>query len=359
MFEELTFNKIMERALQQVRSDVDKRQGSIIWDALAPACSEIAEMYIELDNILKLTYAETSFDEWLDKRCREMGVHREKATFAIRLGEMYGRSNTPIDIPIGTRFSIETINYVATERIETGKYRLTCEHSGKIGNHLFGRLIPIDNISGLTKAELTEVIIPGEEQETDEALYKRYVDTVNSTPFGGNIDDYKQKVRAIAGVYDCKVFPVWQGGGTVKITIINTEYKRPSDGLIEEIQQMLDPVPFNQQGLGLAPIGHFVTVKAVDEIPINIETNLVLKQGIEKEHVEEALNEIIKEYLLGLAREWPKEENLIVRINQLEARVLNISDILDISDTTLNGNAANITLNSEEIPIKGTVVINA
>ncbi|MCY9219108.1 phage portal protein, partial [Bacillus haynesii] len=39
MFEDQTFDEIMERMLDRVPADIDKRENSVIWNALAPAAA--------------------------------------------------------------------------------------------------------------------------------------------------------------------------------------------------------------------------------------------------------------------------------------------------------------------------------
>ena len=104
---------------------------------------------------------------------------------------------------------------------------MQCETIGAAGNTLFGTMIPIEYMKGLTKAELTELLIPGEDEEETEHLRERYFDSVKSLSFGGNIADYQEKVTAISGVGGVKVYPACKGGGTVKLTIVNSDvYKR-------------------------------------------------------------------------------------------------------------------------------------
>ena len=57
MYEHITFDVILERMMDRVPNNIDKREGSIIYDALAPAAVELAQMYIELDVILNETFA--------------------------------------------------------------------------------------------------------------------------------------------------------------------------------------------------------------------------------------------------------------------------------------------------------------
>lgn len=367
MYEHMTYETIMKRVLSRISDKRDKRQGSPDWDSTAPVAVEMTEMYIELDNILKMTFAETAaakgYSKQLEKRCSEMGVHREPATAAVRLGLFYTGSSSnrqPFDVPIGSRYSIETetLNYVVTEKIDTGQFRLQCEETGILGNQLFGRLIPIDTVRNLTYAELADVLIPGEDEEPDERLYARYEKAVNEQPYGGNIADYKRKVNALDGVEDCKVFPVWDGGGTVKVVLITTEYEPPSQVLIDDVQEKLDPVPYHGQGKGQAPIGHWVTVTGVEDININVETTLILRQDTTLGQVQPEIEEVIQGYFLELAMTWAEQDEIIIRISQVEAKILNVTGIIDISDTTLNGGTSNIILGSEQIPVPGRVTLH-
>ena len=55
MFEEMTYEKIMERMLSRVPDALDKREGAIIFDALAPAAFEMSILYTELETALDQT----------------------------------------------------------------------------------------------------------------------------------------------------------------------------------------------------------------------------------------------------------------------------------------------------------------
>ena len=48
MYENMTFENVMDRCLARVSASVDKREGSIVYDAIAPAAAELAILYIEL-----------------------------------------------------------------------------------------------------------------------------------------------------------------------------------------------------------------------------------------------------------------------------------------------------------------------
>lgn len=92
--------------------------------------------------------------------------------------------------------------------------------------------------------------------ESDEDLRQRYFEATNEKTFAGNLADYKKKTKEIAGVGAVKVTPIWQGGGTVKLTILDSNYNKASKQLIDIVQNEICPNK-DQSGIGLAPIRTF------------------------------------------------------------------------------------------------------
>lgn len=355
MYENMTFENIMERCLARVPDTVDKREGSVIYDAIAPAAAELANLYIELGTIMDRAFPDTATDVDLTKKAQERGVFRQPATYAVRKGYFENSQGGSLDIPLGTRFSDGNINYRVTERIAAGQYRLVAETAGTIGNEYFGNLFPIDFIKGLAAATLADVLIPGEDEETDEALRERYYETLKSQAFGGNIADYRNKVKLIQGVGDAKIIPVWNGGGTVKVVLIDSEWSVPSPEFVDYVQNEIDPVGHQGQGIGLAPIGHVVTVAAVTGVEIDVSFTLTFDTGYTWETVQEDVKNAIKSYFVDLAKSWADSTSLIVRVSQIETKVLNVEGVIDIAGTKINGGRANISLDATSIPVLGVV----
>lgn len=359
MYEHMTYEYILERMLSRVPDVLDKREGSVIYDACAPAAMELAQFYIELDTNYILSFADTASGEYLTRRTAEFGVNRNSATYAQRKALFYSESNELMDIPLGSRFSIGELTYRATERYSLGIYKLTCEQLGTSGNERFGEMLPIDYVANLAKAQLMDVFVPGEDEEEDERLRARFYEAVNEPAFGGNVADYKQKVNSISGVGATKVYPVWNGSGTVKCTIIAADWLVPSNALINEVQTIIDPIVNQGQGFGQAPIDHTVTIAGVTTRTINVSLQLSLESGVNVSQIQEAVEEAIAAYLLELRKDWSNQKQLTVRIAQLDARLLTIQGVEDVSGTLINQYDTNEILNSDEIPVLGVVSINA
>lgn len=352
IFEEMTFNRLMEDMLSRIPDSLDKREGSIIWDALAPAAIEFENLYNELDFILRNSFGSTADREYLILRALERDVHIEEATQSI----VKCRFNIPIFN--GARFNYEKLNFTVFEFLEEKKglyfYKARCESLGTVGNLPNVSLTPIDHIPGLNLAEIVDVITPGEDEEDTEVFRQRYFDSIKRQDYGGNIEDYKRKVKAIPGVYGVKVYPVWNGGGTVKLVIQNTELKTPTADMVKDVQELIDPVRNQGKGIGIAPIGHVVTVEGVRTKKVNINVSTTMESGIDYSSISSEVKAKIENYFLSLAKVWDKKENLIVRVSQIEARILEIEGVLDVV-VKIENKEENLNLDKDENPILGVI----
>lgn len=350
----MTYEVILKNLLYHVPDTVDKREGSVIYDALSPVAAEMAKMYIELDVIMDETFVDTASMQYLMKRCKERGVEIKSASAATIQAAF-----TPDTIALTTahRFNCDNQNYVVSEKVSNGIYNLKAETVGTAGNLYSGKLLPIQYIDGLQTAEIVTVLIPGEDGDDTDSLRKRYYDSLSSLAFGGNIADYKSKVSLLEGVGGVKVTPIWNGGGTVKLTIISSDFKVPSDELIESVQTAVDPTHNEGEGLGIAPIGHVVTVVGAVTNDISVSTSLTFSDGWMLDDAREILENAINEYFEDLAADWDREDAMVIRIAQIENRLFDLPCVLDIADTKLNGIAQNVQLEFNEIPTLGSLEV--
>lgn len=347
-----SYEDLMAKKLAKF-TEMDRRETSPLYIATAANSAETVQMLATIKNNIDLVFADTAPREYLIRRAAERGLSPYPATKA----KLKGKFN--IDVPIGSRFSGDDLNYIVVEKIDDGEFILECESAGEAGNLYLGALIPIDYIAGLEIAKLTEVLIPGEDEEDTEAFRTRYLNSFKSIAFGGNRADYKEKVGALNGVGGVRVYRAWNGGGTVKLVIIDSQYNKPSQALIDTVQEAVDPLGMQGEGVGIAPIDHIVTVFPVNEEVIDIEFNIIYKSGWSWDNIRSDVYAMIDDYFKELSHEWANSEDddygVVVRVSQLETRILNIDGVLDVVDTKLNGNNENVILDKESIPKRGTV----
>ncbi|WP_445670733.1 baseplate J/gp47 family protein [Paenibacillus sp. FSL W8-0919] len=111
--QEQTEENILNRMLAKVPSDIDKSEGSFIWDAQAPVAFMLSEAALWAQELLRRGFASTAASDSpdirsaeLDLRTAEHGVTRRDAVASSGSVVFMGKPGT--NVPKGT--------YVATRR---------------------------------------------------------------------------------------------------------------------------------------------------------------------------------------------------------------------------------------------------
>lgn len=335
MYEDITFERIMKRMLDRIPSEYDKREGGVLYNALAPAAVELQKVYIGFDWTLDQMFAETAVRESLIRRCAEWGIYPHPATKA----ELKGVFN--IDIELGARFSLETLNYMAVERLDAGVYRMECETAGTVGNKLLGKLVPIGFIQGLTRAEIIEVLEEGSDEEPTEALLNRFLLKVQKPSTSGNRYDYYNWAVGCPGVGAAKVFPLSDGPGTVKVVVANANRSAAGEELLRLVADTIEE---------LRPIGADVSVVSAIEKRIAVSAKVRLKNGMNLGTVQAAFAAALMEFLQDHAFDISYVS--LARVGNI---LLDVAGVDDFTELMLNGNTGNVDLADEEIAVAGAV----
>ena len=125
--------------------------------------------------------------------------------------------------------------------------------------------------------------------------------------------------------------------------------------MIESVQTAADPIVNSGEGEGFAPIGHRVTILGVEETLVNIETTITYDGDHSYEDLQSYILQAIEDYLLELRKTWETSNTIVVRILQIEAAIVEIEGILDVSGTKLNGAESNLQISDGTVPVKGEV----
>lgn len=349
--EEFDYEHYLNKALEQVPEGIDTREGSIIYDALAPACYQMAEFTMMLKNVLLDTFTQTAVGDYLDLRAEEHGIKRIAATRAIAKGKFTLEESQTRQLAEGSRFSTigdSPVYFSIVQQLNDDYYTLMAEQEGTIGNEYIGQLLPVDHFNGLDSAELVEITIPARDIESDDSLRERILKTYQVNQFGGNIEDYINFTSKIDDVGAVQVYPIWNGGGTVRVVILNNAYGLPSDTLINKVQEMIDPTP-GQLGYGIAPIGHDVTVASPTRKDVNVSLHVDTLVGVDLESLKNTLNTKIEDHFLTLRKNWSQHDNLYkyaqtIYRSQLVASLIQIEGVANISDVMFNGLADDLEL---------------
>lgn len=373
-FTQDTYQNLRQEMLDRVPDTYDKRDTAPIPTAISPAAYALAGFYLSLDQVQRSAFVQTAVGDGLDMLAVIGGLTRYPASAAVRLGIF----NTAV--PIGARFSTingtNSINFAVTAAATVSEpeegftyYQLTAETAGTIGNEYTGPILPITTIPGLTSAQITDILVPGDDTETDDAFRERLIEALNNRPFGGNIADYRQNVLAIDGVGGVQVYPTWNGGGTVKLSVLGADFLPASPTLVENVQNAIDPPPNQGLGLGLAPIGAKVTVAAPTELTVNVSATLMLAAGYAIGQVQEPVEQAIETYLLSVRQEWDTNTSSTavsyaadVYVARITAAIVGVTGVVNATNVQLNGGTADLILTetgeTQQVPVIGTVTLS-
>ncbi|OKO91414.1 Phage-like element PBSX protein xkdT [Geobacillus proteiniphilus] len=352
MFEDQTFEVIMQRMLSQIPDDFDKRQGSVIWDMLAPAALELERAYQQLYLVTNWLYlSEDVPRDILLARVRDFGIEPKPAQKASGMVVFTGLPGTsiPANTRISTDDSIPIFFYTTDDATipENGAVSVLVEAeiAGSSGNVLANTItVLVDIIDGVEGVINPQAFENGVDEESDESLLARYYERIRRPMTSGNLTHYRQWALEVPGVGAAKVTPLWNGPGTVKVTIVNTDMRPATTELVSQVQEYIEQV---------RPIGASVTVASATGKPINVSANVILASGYTLQNVQDAFAASLDEYFREIAFSMT-----YVSYAKIGTLLLNTPGVIDYNGLTVNGGAANVALQDEEVPVRGGVSIS-
>lgn len=360
MFETYDYETILNNMLENVDDSMDKREGSIIYDALAPCALELSNFYQGLDIVLDEVFADSASYAYLAKRAAERGILPHDASPAV-LQMSVTPTNSPVTV--GDRFFINDLNFTVTDSDSEniGIYSITCDTAGSSGNLQSGSLIPADtneDLSNMETASITAILIPGSDEEDEEDFRNRYFSSFSNVAFGGNKQDYINMIMEFDGVGACKIFRYhWEEyddsiddyvvAYNVVVAILDSQFKEPSTTLINTIQEALYP----ENGDGLAPIGHMVKVLGVEEDGIYVDIDATYSSGYSFNSLKTQIEDIVEGYFEEVRRSWAdanfislEEDGLTLECSVLKQRLSTIIGISSVNDVYIDGHNDSYTL---------------
>ena len=336
MYEDMTYENLLNAMLRRVPDDIDKREGSIVYDALGPVAYTQAELYFLMRNFLDLVLPDKSVGEFQDRFLVAFNVFRKPATKAIRKVETTG----PIELE--SRWELEGTTYKIIERVSETEYKAECEQEGTIGNMYFGKMAPISYIVG-TDVVLSDILLEGTKEESDKALRERFLIKVRKPSTSGNKYAYYNWAMACKGVGAAKIFPLAYGPGTVKVVIADENKTAATPALLKDVWEYIEE---------MRPIDVIVTVASAAELPINVMARIKLKNGLNLGEAQAAFRSAFDAFLKDNA--FDIEYVGYARVGNI---LLETAGVEDYAELTLNGFSHNIELTDEQIAVIGTVTL--
>lgn len=353
---------ILERMVERIPDDWRKEPGDFIHDAVAPSPAEVKQLQIQQDEVLRHAFTQYAEGEYLDRKLEEVGLSRAQATPNRRVLNV--EADAGVTIPKGHLFTTVVLDSegnpleyeVDTEVIYTSAtsldVNLTCKTAGNIGNIATGSEFTLQpSIPGVRTITDAGTTVLGTDTESDESAWERYDFKLKNPDTGGNKNDYLRWAGEVQGVGKSKVIPKWNGNGTVKVIIVDTNYEVPTTILVDEVQDYLDPASTGL-GDGKAPCGAKVTVSPATDLIVDITATVTLESGADSAAVKADFSQRVKDYFKTLVF-----TDTAVVYNKIGAILVNTPKVENYSGLTVNGGTVDVGLAPAEIATLGTVTI--
>ena len=206
-------------------------------------------------------------------------------------------------------------------------------------------------IEGISRLYNEEDITGGTDEEDNESYRERIMEAYESegTSNIGNDADYKRWAKEVVGIGDCIVVPTWNGPGTVKLVLVDSNGRPANERLVKAVyNHIMSP---DDREKRLMPTGSAdLTVVAADTKIISYGcTGLSYDSSTNIEQIESDFKDAIMKYYASA-----KLEN-IIRYNRVHSILTNLPGVLDFADLKINGEEKNIQLDQDEYPETGEV----
>lgn len=357
VLEQQTVENIHERMLEDF-DDIDKSEGSFVWDNTRPAATELAyfSQFI-IPEGLRTAFPKYSYGEYLDNLAKSNSLFRKEALVSTGTITVTGTAGT--EIPLGSVFSTastagtESIDFETTEAAVipdsgTVDIPVQCILLGASGNVSAGTIIMKssdlpDDITGVTNAEATT---GGVNAESDDSLRQRIEDVEQSkgVSYVGSKSDYKRWAEEVEGVGEALVIPAQDSSGTVTIILTDANESPASEDLCAAVYNHIMGVLDNQDDR-LANINAKLVVTAPVLATIAVSAVVELTGEKSLDEVKTAFVAALSEYLIEASNAKT------VRHSGVSQVLYSIPGVADYSNVLVNGGTANITINDNELAV--------
>lgn len=352
---------IQERMMASLPDGIDDMPGGFPYDFVMPTAIEKSELIqFHLVRTIMLMFPQYAWDEWLDLHAAAAGIERRPAGYASGVITITGDAG--LEVPSGTRVctaatdDTPSVEYITDENVtipDTGSVDvgITAAEPGTSSNAKAGTIIfQTSNIKGVSTVINNSDVTGGTERENDEALLSR-IEMENDSEgssYVGNDSDYIRWSKEVSGVGDCIVIGNWNGPGTVKLVLVDSNGVPANEAIVNAVYDHI--VSPNDRSKRLLSTGCAeLSVVAATTKKVDFACTGIVYDNTTN------IEQIIADFKILVMKEYSdaKTEGYLI-YNQIRAIMTDIPGVSDFKTFTMNGDQKNIQLGLEEYAATGT-----
>ena len=175
----------------------------------------------------------------------------------------------------------------------------------------------------------------------DDELKTRFFNTIRKPQTSGNIFHYEQWALEVDGVGNAIVKPLWDGAGTVKVLISDSNKQPVGEDIINKCREHIESV---------RPIGATVTISTptLFSIAISVDVDLDNTKSLEE------VKNIIQANLINYFKSCSNE----VVFTKVGGVIANAEGVSDYRNLTINGATSNVKIPEENIINLSSLVVS-
>ena len=350
------FDEILSRLKSWLTSPASKNEGTFSMFNLRSVAQEFALFRNDAEIMNNNWSLDTATGAYLDAKAQDYGLYRHNAqyatgalTFSGSDGAVVPSGTTVLAPDYGVQFNLVG-DVTLTGGIGTGTAE--CVTIGSVGNVPAGAITTIvEQVQGVASVTNAAAFSGGFDREDDDNLRLRIYNKIRYPATSGNVYHYQQWAMSVNGVGAVKVFPLWDGPGTVKVSILDANGDPADEDLVQAVQDYIDPD--EGHGGGQAPIGAVVTVTTATPKAVSVAATVELgasASGIEA--VKTAFTEALGDFFQARAYDGETDGVSVALVGRV---LLDTPGVIDYANLTLNGQTSAVTIGEEEVLSVGSI----
>lgn len=346
---------IQARMMRNLPSDISSMPGDFAYDFTMPTALEKSELIqFHVARTLMLMFPQYAWGEYLDLHGVQVGVTRRPAGNAYGSLEISGAPGTIIEkgkvfctpaTDDSSSIEFEVLDYGEIPESGILTVEIVAVEAGSSSNVPADTIVlAMQPINGVTAIRNPEAVTGGSDTESDEDYLERILDAYRKgISFVGNDADYIRWAKEVVGVGAASVIPEWDGPGSVKLILIDSNGQPANEHICEEVY---DYIMYPDDRLQRkAPIGAALTVSAPDLVPVSYSATVEVLSGYSLETVKQEFEKNLLTYYDKALGEGE------IKYTKVCAVLSETAGVNDFSGLLINGVENNIQIHVYEFPV--------
>ncbi len=345
-----TIEEIYDEMLAVFRRETGA-EGAAVSDLsvkLYAVAAQVYGLYAQAQWLARQCFPQTAQGEYLARHGALRGLERRRAVRAegkIRFS-LDAAAGADLTIPAGTvctTAGLVRFETVADTVLPAGQTAVEAEaravEPGAAGNVPAGSILamavpPV----GVSRCVNPLPFVGGADEENDESLRLRVLDTYKRMPNGANVAFYEQGALSFEQVAAATVIPRSRGKGTVDV-VVSTAAGLPGAELLAELTKY-----FEQR----REIAVDVQVRAPSVRGVDVTVAVKPAEGSEADRVKAEVEGALRGYFCG---ERLSQDVLVAKLYQL------VFSQAGVANCTVSAPAADVRMDAGELPVLGRLTV--